>query len=384
MTTGSLQRDEFALSVAFAAPETSLQAALCEICREAFNLNCLGIDDDFFELGGDSLVAATICASIAAKLGTKIQPGALARNRTVRRLVQKLNFKTPISTILQNIQQGQDKTPPLFILPGNSGFTVMRPAFLDGIGSNTPIYTFQIPGLTAPEIFPATIQDLAHRFVTAIIELKHVSAFHIVSFCGTALVLQHMLQELKDLQRTPLNAMMVDPSFSLALPHLYEKRRAAGRPLALSWSAYLRMKYHMVRKFGLVTPKVGPDGRFIRVKNTGRYLGSAEHHNNVRNRWGANLQSALAADTAYTLMLQENCPPQVDEAVQIITSKSLWQGRNRLDVDAVRIFLPQAQWHNLQVQSHLDLIANDQIHMACSLREIMQQSGTGTAINSAP
>ena len=213
--------------------------------------------------------------------------------------------------------------------------------------------------------------------------LKHVGTFHIVSFCGTALVLQHMLQELKGLQRTPLNTIMVDPSLALALPHLYEKRRAAGRPLPLSWATYWRMKHHMVRKFGLVTPKVGPDGRFIRAKNTGRYLGSAEHHNDIHNRWGANLKSALAADTAYTLMLQEDCPPQVDEAVHIITSTSFWQGRSRLDVDAVRIFVPQAQWHNLQVQSHLDLIANHQIHMARVLREIMLQSGAGTAVSNA-
>lgn len=368
-----LKRDQLGLSAQFCLPENNVQQILCEIYRDAFGLDQIGIDDNFFELGGDSLVAAKICTDISNKLKLNIQPGILSRNRTVRSLVLKLKIEAPESSILQTIQKGKLGVLPIFILPGNSGFTILRPAFLDLIGADIPIYAFQIPGLSSPAEFPKTIEDLAQNFVQEIVKLKHVTAFQLVSFCGTGVVMLHMVEMLNKLNRSPSNVVLVDPSFSLALPLLREKLRRQGKSLSLSAAAYLRMKYQVFRKLGRWHLETDKDGKLIAPPKSGKFVGSHAHEKQVRNLWSANFESAMAASTAYGLVLKTACPPIFLDSAHMITSKGFWQGRSRADVDAARIFVPNAKWQQLDVKTHNDLVVKDQSELAVCLRQLFSK-----------
>src|SRR5690606_4090810 len=42
---------------AYVAPRTALEQQLCELCKEILGVEQVGITDDFFKLGGDSLSA---------------------------------------------------------------------------------------------------------------------------------------------------------------------------------------------------------------------------------------------------------------------------------------------------------------------------------------
>lgn len=52
-----VKRSELELSKAFVPASSDLEAALVQCFCEALNLDYVGIDDDFFDLGGDSLAA---------------------------------------------------------------------------------------------------------------------------------------------------------------------------------------------------------------------------------------------------------------------------------------------------------------------------------------
>jgi amino acid adenylation domain-containing protein len=76
--TGKLQRrnlaEQFGLTVpaqaqlarytAYTAPRTSLEEVLAEISATVLGLGCVGIDDNFFQLGGDSLLAMQLLSRI--------------------------------------------------------------------------------------------------------------------------------------------------------------------------------------------------------------------------------------------------------------------------------------------------------------------------------
>ncbi|WP_432726894.1 AMP-binding protein [Variovorax sp. W6] len=69
--------DELALGVA---------AAIARVLRQAH----VGVDDDFFALGGDSLAAMLLCAELEAQLGVHAQPLLLMHAPTARELAQHL------------------------------------------------------------------------------------------------------------------------------------------------------------------------------------------------------------------------------------------------------------------------------------------------------
>jgi amino acid adenylation domain-containing protein len=69
----------------YAAPRTTAQKALCDVVGELTGVVRVGLDDDFFSLGGDSLLAARL-ASQARKEGIDLSLRDVLHKRTVRAL----------------------------------------------------------------------------------------------------------------------------------------------------------------------------------------------------------------------------------------------------------------------------------------------------------
>lgn len=53
----TLRRSEILPTTALVAPSTDLERRICTLFAEALNLDEVGAEDDFFDLGGDSLKA---------------------------------------------------------------------------------------------------------------------------------------------------------------------------------------------------------------------------------------------------------------------------------------------------------------------------------------
>ncbi len=83
-TTSEKQRPE--LSTAFVAATSSLEKQLVEIWSKLFGFTELGIKDNFFEIGGDSLLAITLIAKIHKKLHVKIPLSKLFEGPTIEQV----------------------------------------------------------------------------------------------------------------------------------------------------------------------------------------------------------------------------------------------------------------------------------------------------------
>lgn len=72
-----------------AAPASSRARSSClTTLQEALRLDRVGVEDDFFDLGGDSLIAVHLLGRIGRRLGMAAPPAAplLYQARTVRQL----------------------------------------------------------------------------------------------------------------------------------------------------------------------------------------------------------------------------------------------------------------------------------------------------------
>ncbi|HSD24801.1 MAG TPA: AMP-binding protein [Solirubrobacterales bacterium] len=108
---GKVDRDRLSAHSrpAFAAgastpPSSDLERSLSEIWAEALELERVGRDDDFFDLGGDSLTAAEIGAGVLDRLGVEIDMRAFSRRPTVAGLA---------ALIGQSRTAGPSTGPPL-------------------------------------------------------------------------------------------------------------------------------------------------------------------------------------------------------------------------------------------------------------------------------
>jgi acyl carrier protein len=86
-TDADLQRAEYV------APRDDMEAAIAGIFRELLKLETVGIDDDFFRLGGHSLIAARLTFRVNREFSSDLPVSAVFDRRTVRRLAAHLREK---------------------------------------------------------------------------------------------------------------------------------------------------------------------------------------------------------------------------------------------------------------------------------------------------
>ena len=72
-----------ALATPYAAPQTPVEKAVARLWAAALGLEAVGVDDDFLELGGTSLVAGRITAAAIDRFGVSMPLPALLEARTV-------------------------------------------------------------------------------------------------------------------------------------------------------------------------------------------------------------------------------------------------------------------------------------------------------------
>ncbi|MFC5685159.1 amino acid adenylation domain-containing protein [Amycolatopsis mediterranei] len=78
----------------YVAPRTATERALSRIWAEVLAVEQVGVDDDFFALGGDSLLCLRVTARLRVDFGTALPPRALFDNPTVGALALMLEHPT--------------------------------------------------------------------------------------------------------------------------------------------------------------------------------------------------------------------------------------------------------------------------------------------------
>ncbi|NER96524.1 MAG: hypothetical protein F6J86_22215 [Symploca sp. SIO1B1] len=82
-------------------PDHQIERQLVEIFQEVLNLNSIGIHDNFFEIGGDSILSIQV-VSRAKNSGIEITPKQVFQNQTIAELARVANT----TTVRVNAQQG--------------------------------------------------------------------------------------------------------------------------------------------------------------------------------------------------------------------------------------------------------------------------------------
>ena len=96
-------------SVAFRAPSDDCERELLAIWQEVLKFPKIGIDDDFFELGGTSLQALMVFAKIEARLGCSLSPTTLVQAPTIARLAEFIRAGSIASQSLVPLRASGDR-----------------------------------------------------------------------------------------------------------------------------------------------------------------------------------------------------------------------------------------------------------------------------------
>lgn len=191
-------------------PGTELEKKLVKIWEEEIGITGIGVDDDFFDVGGDSLIGVILFARIEDVLQKKLPVSVLLTASTVRKqaaLILGDEQSNAFSAVIP-IQPGKEGCAPLFFIPGKGGYPVRVRHLAKGMDGDTPIFALQ--GLMTRKMKTEyTIESVASFYLNEIRKVVPNGPYLFVGeSMGGKIALEMAQQLLKLGQQTPLLVML--------------------------------------------------------------------------------------------------------------------------------------------------------------------------------
>jgi amino acid adenylation domain-containing protein/non-ribosomal peptide synthase protein (TIGR01720 family) len=203
------------------APETVLEELLCGVFAEVLGLPEVGVLDDFFDLGGHSLlVPGLISRAVRAGLRLDIadlfthrtaaglaavaaerQPaehaaawrgGAMGRVFADARGVAELD---PVAPVLLIRLEGE--RAPLFFVHSGVGFALPYIGLARHLAPGHPVYGLQSPALSGAAGLPESVGELADDYLARIREIQPDGPYHLFGWSFGGLMVQELAARLR-------------------------------------------------------------------------------------------------------------------------------------------------------------------------------------------
>jgi len=146
-----------------AEAHSELERQLIKIWSEVLGLGSIGVNDDFFALGGDSMRAARVFMELERQCGIDRPVSLLAEAPTVASLALALEDDSAWKALLPIQTSGT--RPPLFVVHDGAG-SVLYPRGLPAeLGEDQPIYAVRCEGLNGLPLSAGSLEELATRYV---------------------------------------------------------------------------------------------------------------------------------------------------------------------------------------------------------------------------
>jgi thioesterase domain-containing protein len=121
---------------------------LAEIFGEVLGVDTVGLDDDFFELGGDATRAAELANAVNERFGTAIDAATVVDAPTVARWSPRLTTRRPRGSpvVVPVLTPHAGVEPPFFCVAGGGAPALMLRPLAEAIGDR-PFFGIQSRGL---------------------------------------------------------------------------------------------------------------------------------------------------------------------------------------------------------------------------------------------
>jgi amino acid adenylation domain-containing protein len=179
-------------------PRTAIERVLCELFEELLKVPEVGIDDDFFALGGHSLLVTRLVRRIRGALGVRLDIRSVFEAPTVAGLAERLRGTTTAAALQPLSPIRADGTAaPLFCVHPGIGLSWKYAALGRYLHRRHPIYGLQARGITEPDEMPVSMAELARDYVDRIQGVQPHGPYHLLGWSFGGLAAHAMAVELQ-------------------------------------------------------------------------------------------------------------------------------------------------------------------------------------------
>lgn len=202
---------------------------LIPIWERVLQRSPIGVNDNFFDLGGDSLLAVNLFFEIEQAFGREMPPVMIYQAPTIAALAAELELPSASRFPALVLLKAGNNEPPIFIAHGLGGSVIDFYQLVKYIDSPQPIYGMQARGIDGVDEPFDSIEDLAQFYLDAIKEIQPHGPYYLVGYSLGGLVTLEMAQRLtQDGEKVALLALLESYPYSRFLS-LGQRLRLAAR-----------------------------------------------------------------------------------------------------------------------------------------------------------
>ncbi len=155
---------------------TPLERQLQALWAAALGRDHVGLHDDYFLLGGDSLQAVELFLRIEKSLSRQLPRSVLLEARTVAEMAKRIESSVPIRCLVPIQPKGT--RPIFFCVHGISGQVLSFRDLARHLGTDQPFYGIQSVGLDGVETPLTRIEDMAARYLAEIRQIQPTGPYY--------------------------------------------------------------------------------------------------------------------------------------------------------------------------------------------------------------
>jgi amino acid adenylation domain-containing protein len=161
-------------------PGTPLEKELARLFEEVLGVSGVGVDDDFFALGGHSMLVVTLARRIRQAIEVEVPIHTIFRGPTVAALSRLLSgdgTERDADPTLLELRHGGNGVPLFFVHPA-AGLSWCYSRVLEHIGPDRPVY-----GLQARTVdLPRSVGEMADDYVAQVRRVQPVGPYHLLGW----------------------------------------------------------------------------------------------------------------------------------------------------------------------------------------------------------
>ena len=214
-------------SRAIVAPRNSIEANIVQIWKEIFGIDPISIYDNFFALGGNSLISMEFCSRLKNAHQLNYRPEHLVMNPTIAQIAEDIfiqrkpqyqvnhihSVSLKVSILPLRGSTSSEKKPLIFLSGGTMSEKeiVLTAQLLPYILFEHPVYAVHLNLLNENCVIPPSIDDISSLIAHEILNLNLTCPPILIGECISCVLTTHVAKKLSDQLNGYVDVLLLNP-----------------------------------------------------------------------------------------------------------------------------------------------------------------------------
>ncbi|MFZ3595409.1 non-ribosomal peptide synthetase [Streptomyces sp. BH104] len=183
----------------FEKPRDATEITLTRMWTEILGIPEVGVHDDFFEVGGHSLLAVRLSAAIRAEWDVEVPVAELLRHGTIAELATLVRRggregpRVPVVTL----REGEPGRRPLFLFHPFGGTVFCYVELTRQLPAGRPVFAVEAPGIESEGEAEVSVEGMAARYLTYLKEIQPEGPYALGGWCFGGVIAYEAARQLR-------------------------------------------------------------------------------------------------------------------------------------------------------------------------------------------